>query len=131
MSKHNGVDIRCDNGDPLFSLCTGTVISESFAEPEEGDPDGTIYNTTCGNGITIKCAGSLGTFSYCHMKERSHLSVNDSVNAGDTLGKCDNTGNSFGDHVHITFTDSSGNKDEYYNHTDNSPSSSELRDDGC
>ncbi|MFV1981319.1 MAG: M23 family metallopeptidase [Rhodothermia bacterium] len=89
----------------------------------------------CGSYVIIRHFLDNSQASYCHMVAGSQaVSVGDVVQAGDLIGLVDHTGNVTGhpgDHLHITFRDSSGAKHEYFNYADTGPSSSELNPGGC
>lgn len=118
--NHSGVDLQADRDDPiLFSMMTGEVLAVSS-------------DSTCGSYVTIRHYVDNSRASYCHMVTGSQtVEVGDVVRAGDMVGRVNNTGNSSGDHLHITFRDSGGAKREYFNYTDTVPNSSQLDPGGC
>lgn len=117
--SHSGVDLQADRNDPIFSMMTGEVVAVSS-------------DTTCGSYVTIRHYVDDSRASYCHMVTGSQtVGVGDVVRAGDIIGRVNSTGNSSGDHLHITFRDSGGAKREYFNYTDTAPTYSQLDPGGC
>lgn len=87
---HHGVDIQANAGDRIYPAKDGRVESV-------GDVSG------CGYRVQI--ANFDGThYSYCHMQTGSaSVTIDQNVFAGFTqIGGADNTGDSHGDHLHIT-----------------------------
>jgi hypothetical protein len=119
-ANHSGVDIQGNHGDPLFSAFDGVVVA---------------VGTSGGCGYRIQIQNSAGYYTtYCHMVDGSSLlAAGDSVWAGSTqIGQLNSTGNSSGDHVHITHLDSNYSiAGEYFGYVDTQPSASELNAGGC
>ncbi len=116
--SHSGVDIQANRNDLIFSMMSGVVVAVTS-------------NSTCGSYVKVR-HGDSSKASYCHMVSGSQsVAVGDSVFAGQLLGLANSTGNSTGDHLHITFRDEDGVKREYFNYVDNPPSSSQLNPGGC
>jgi murein DD-endopeptidase MepM/ murein hydrolase activator NlpD len=87
LPYHPGIDFRARNGCPLYASHDGGIIN-----------CGTYSDG--GLGIEIKSAAGFSTFYY-HLKEIL-VNKNDSVNAGDLIGYCDNTGKyTTADHLHF------------------------------
>lgn len=86
-SWHDGMDFGAAAGTDLYAVTSGTVVSSSF------DPiSGNFISVDAGNGYS---------WLYAHMKERSHLSVGDTVTRGDLVGFVGSTGASTGAHLHL------------------------------
>jgi hypothetical protein len=90
LPGHDGVDIRAPAGSKVFCVAPGRVyqVRES--------PTGHNY------GIHVRVAHQDGYKTvYAHL-ERALVREGQIVEAGTLLGLADNTGNSFGHHLHIT-----------------------------
>jgi len=86
----------------LFSVANGTVVR---VEP--------IDNSNLGIQVRIRHQDNYES-TYAHMKE-IHVTLNQKVSGGQQIGLSDNTGNSFGSHLHLMlkrfghpYTDESG-----------------------
>lgn len=116
--SHSGVDIQGDRHDLVFSMKSGEVTAVNS-------------DSSCGYYVIIRHFDNSQA-SYCHMVTGSApVNVGDQVAAGESIGRVNSTGNSTGDHLHVTYRDANGNKQEYQNHTDTPPSSSQLDPGGC
>lgn len=117
---HSGVDIQANLNDPVYPVFSGTVEQ---------------IGTVSGCGYRVQIANDNGTHTtYCHMATGSSpLTVGQRVSAGYThLGGVDSTGDSTGDHLHITQLDANYNiSGEYFQYTDSQPSSGQLDPGGC
>ena len=108
LPGHEGVDIRAYHGEPIYAVADGIV---SDVHPVE---DGHNY------GIFLRVAHKESyETTYCHLKETIRTK-GEAIKAGDIIGLADNTGNSFGDHLHLTlkrtgyvFNDECGNQWPY------------------
>lgn len=81
-------DIPVPSDTPVFSMTAGTVSTA----PAGGD---------CGLGVTID-AGNDISFVYCHGSDGGALvHVGDKVSPGQLIMHSDNTGHSFGPHLHL------------------------------
>jgi hypothetical protein len=87
LAGHNGIDIPCANGTPIFASHDGIVTKLSTKE-------------THGLGVTI--TSDDGTFKtlYWHLKEIK-ATVGQKVRAFDLIGLGDSTGKSTGNHLHF------------------------------
>ncbi|MCB8981251.1 MAG: peptidoglycan DD-metalloendopeptidase family protein [Ardenticatenaceae bacterium] len=108
LPGHEGLDLMAPTGSKIFAVAPGTVR---------------FVNTSATNhnyGIHVRVDHADGWQTiYGHMQQAT-VRVNQPVKAGDQLGLADNTGNSFGSHLHLTlkrqnasYTDSSGTKWPY------------------
>lgn len=89
LPGHEGIDIRATSGSRIYSVAPGRV---SFVQ----NFDSGAY------GIHVRIAHQDGYETiYAHML-RLDVSLNQNVEGGQVLGLADNTGNSFGDHLHLT-----------------------------
>lgn len=60
-----------------------------------------------GNTVLIRCTRTGAYVALCHLKQgSSRVRVGDTVNIGDVVGECGNSGNSTQPHLHIQVTDS-------------------------
>jgi len=83
---HNGVDIACVRGQPIWAAKAGKVI---FAGWKNG----------YGNVVLIEHEGPVITL-YAH-QEKIHVSAGYSIGKGDVIGTCGSTGWSTGPHLHF------------------------------
>ena len=86
VRQHNGVDIGCVRGQPIWAAKAGTVI---FAGWRDG----------YGNVVLIEHEGYVVTV-YAHQSKLS-VSKGNSLDAGDPIGECGSTGWSTGPHLHF------------------------------
>ncbi len=128
---HSGVDIQANRNDLVFAWRGGSVTT--FTEAE---------NRICGNGLDIHHGDGSWT-RYCHLNAFAPLGEDRIVSLGDLVGFAGRTGRVIFDsvnnpnggyHLHVTYTDADGNKQEYFNYIDDPegrPAENELRGDGC
>lgn len=84
---HAGMDFNGETGDPIFAATDGRV---TYAEFNYG-----------GYGNLIMIMRKDGTQTrYAHLS-KILVDVGDRVEAGETIGRMGNTGNSFGSHLHF------------------------------
>ena len=95
-STHNGVDIVAEEGSNVYSSIAGTVV--------EAD-----YNSDNGNYIVVENAAGIKT-QYSHLSS-IEISVGDSVQQGNVIGKVGKTGKATGPHLHFSIEAD----DKYYN----------------
>jgi murein DD-endopeptidase MepM/ murein hydrolase activator NlpD len=86
MRQHNGIDIGCVRGQPIWAAKAGKVI---FAGWKNG----------YGNVVLIEHEGPVITL-YAH-QEKLHVSTGYRIDKGEVLGKCGSTGWSTGPHLHF------------------------------
>lgn len=89
LPGHEGIDIRAPHGTKVFAAVGGRVFAV------ETNPDAHNYGIHC----RIEHEGGYQTI-YAHMMEL-FVSAGETVGSGALLGLADNTGNSFGDHLHF------------------------------
>lgn len=90
LPGHEGIDIMAPTGSRIFAVAPGTVTMV------HNSPHGHNY------GIHVRVDHIDGWQTiYAHL-ERLLVSRGQTVKAGDVLGLADNTGNSFGSHLHLT-----------------------------
>lgn len=89
MLGHNGIDIPCNAGTPVFASHDGTVIG---------------LQTQITFGYGIKILSDDGTFQtiYWHL-QKILVSVGQKVKAYDLIGLADSTGESTGNHLHFGY----------------------------
>ncbi len=77
--RHTGIDLYCNPGEPVVSICSGTIVSiERFTGASVGSP--WWHETDCVIVDTI-----YGYIVYGEMK--SHLKVGTKLKAGDIIGE--------------------------------------------
>lgn len=95
LPGHEGVDIRAPHGSAVYAVAAGTVV-------KVGDDRENAANGGHNYGVRIYIDHSNGWQTiYAHLDER-HVGVGQSVKAGQLIGNADDTGNSFGSHLHLT-----------------------------
>lgn len=104
---HTGTDFAPTGSTPanpqLFSVCDGEVVN-------------VMYDGTLGNQIQIRDNATGNYWRYCHMQNRSPLSIGDLVNTGTQVGVMGATGNVTGIHLHLELSTSmSWNYDNFLN----------------
>jgi hypothetical protein len=90
LPGHEGLDIKAPDGSRVFCVAPGTVASV------RADPAGHNY----GIHVKVNHAGQWQT-TYAHLKQ-AVVQPGQPVGAGALLGLANNTGNSFGSHLHLT-----------------------------
>lgn len=90
LPGHEGLDLRAPSGSRIFCVAPGTV-SQVYTRP-------TGHNY----GIHVRVVHQDGYQTiYAHL-QKELVSKGEQVKAGTILGLADNTGNSFGSHLHLT-----------------------------
>jgi uncharacterized protein YwbE len=90
LAGHEGVDIMAPHGSKIFAVAAGTVTLVHT------NPNSHNY------GIHVRLDHGNGYRTiYAHLQQAG-VRTAQRVAAGDLLGLADNTGNSFGSHLHIT-----------------------------
>lgn len=91
LAYHNGLDLSGGAGTPIYAAGGGVVI-----ETQTGSP-----STGFGNYVMIDHGEGLVSI-YAHLMPGGvHVSVGDTVNAGDHIGSMGTTGVSTGEHLHF------------------------------
>lgn len=91
LPGHEGLDIRALHGTPVYAIAPGVVYDvRPTAVP--GD--------NYGIQVRIEHAGGFKSI-YAHLKD-VRVAKGDTVAGGKQIGRADNTGNSRGDHLHLT-----------------------------
>ena len=83
---HNGIDMRCDEGNPVYATRAGTVT-------------GSYYGDSGGNVISINHGDGFASI-YMHLQRRL-VSAGAYVSAGQLIGYVGNTGLSQAPHLHF------------------------------
>lgn len=83
---HQGVDLRCSEGTPVYAVDDGIVAVSKYT------------GTGSGEYITLKHNGYYSF--YCHLDHRCVVK-GQKVKAGDLIGRSGNTGISTGPHLHF------------------------------
>jgi len=115
--QHPGVDIQCDRGDPAYSAFNGTIIAAGW------------LNDSCGYGVDVKLSSTITT-RYCHLNSAPTVTVGQTVKAGSPIGECGTSGESTGDHVHVSYWNTgTGQRFEFWDFVDRGPD--EFERDSC
>lgn len=94
---HCGIDIPAPQGTPVYSPCDGIV--------EWADVDDTMgYSVIIRATDTGPCDEEL-MIRFLHMSDDLEVSSDDEVSKGDLIGYVDNTGESYGYHLHVDVND--------------------------
>ena len=107
---HNGVDLRCATGTNVYAAEAGTVTRI----PTENMLEGTFVASgpgTGGNMIeVIYESGRRARFLHLLPRARAGIVVEreQTVAAGQLLGACNDTGRSYGPHLHYDLKDAAG-----------------------
>lgn len=90
LPGHEGIDVMAPSGSRIFAVAPGTVGMVNT------NPTGHNY------GVHVRVEHGDGWQTiYAHLQQ-ALVSPGQQVKAGDVLGLADNTGNSFGSHLHLT-----------------------------
>lgn len=110
LPGHEGLDIMAPTGSKIFAVAPGKVVQVRT------QPTGHNY------GIFVRVEHQDGyETTYAHMQE-AKVTSGQTVQAGDLLGLADNTGNSFGSHLHLTLKKKGVTQDNWpYNIIDPTP----------
>lgn len=92
LAGHEGLDLFALSGANVYAAADGAVT-------QAGHPDGHPYGLQV--RIRHEVQGVVYHTIYAHLSE-VFVRVNQSVVAGERIGLADNTGNSFGSHLHLT-----------------------------
>lgn len=90
LPGHEGIDIMAPSGSKVFAVAPGTV------KMVRNNPQGHNY----GKHVRVEHVDGYETI-YAHLQD-VNVSEGQAVEAGSLLGLADNTGNSFGSHLHLT-----------------------------
>lgn len=96
LPGHEGIDFYAPHGTKIFAIDAGKVT-------RTGDERGRYIKGKGGHNYGVRVyIDHLDGFQsvYAHLNERL-VDVGDEVEAGQLIGYADNTGNSFGDHLHL------------------------------
>lgn len=100
LPGHEGIDIMAPSGSKVFAVADG------FVSQVRTNPNGHNY----GVHVRIDHKDDYQTI-YAHLQE-AQVRVGEQVKAGQQIGLADNTGNSFGSHLHLTLK----RKNQSYSH---------------
>lgn len=84
---HDGVDLACAEGTPIYAAMDGCVVY-------------TLYSTSGGNMVRLRHADGVETV-YCHM-QYTFVRDGEQVTAGQLIGTAGSTGNATGPHLHFS-----------------------------
>jgi len=92
---HNGVDFAAPQGTPIYATRSGTVTTATAKKDANGN------YISYGNYVVINHGDGYSSL-YAHMIYYV-VSAGESVNQGQLIGYVGSTGNSSGNHLHLTF----------------------------
>lgn len=92
LPGHEGTDIRAWHGDPIFAAHSGTVARVHT------DPSTHNY----GIHVRVTAPDGINQTIYAHLVSAS-VEVGQQVAGGQEIGLADDTGNSFGSHLHFSY----------------------------
>ena len=87
---HKGIDIFADKGEPVVAVVTGIVSTVTKKDIGAG-------------GLTITIEKNGISYYYAHLSA-IYVETGQSVEAGQLIGSCGNTGNASGTHAHVHFS---------------------------
>lgn len=90
-TDHMGLDLAAKAGTDIKAVRGGKVIANAFH-----DKSGNYVNVLQDDGLVAR---------YLHMEKKSPLEIGSIIQAGDSVGKVGNTGNSRGAHLHLEIRD--------------------------
>ena len=91
-TPHNGMDITCRQYENVYSPVSGVVtIAVNGNASGKGEPAGRVHVKTEDGSV----------FWFWHMRN-TFVKAGDQVTGGQAIGECASTGNSSGNHLHIT-----------------------------
>ena len=95
LPGHEGLDLRAFIGTEIYCCYDGVITRVEHIESSGG-----AY------GIQVRVSHDIGGVeyktTYAHLQAAFDWEVEDEVKRGEVLGLADNTGNSFGSHLHLT-----------------------------
>jgi len=98
VPSHDGSDVRAYTGEPIYAVADGFISDRHEVE------------TSHNYGIFIRVGHDGGyETTYAHCESLADLPIGTLVSGGQIIAYADNTGNSFGSHLHLTLKHSSGN----------------------
>lgn len=97
-SGHRGIDCRAYHGQPLYAA-----------------QDGVVYHTDTSerSGLDVRIESEVNGLKFRHIYEHLmsyEVKEGDKVHVGQLIGRCDNTGYSSGDHLHMEMRVQKGDK---------------------
>ena len=96
LPGHEGIDIRSPNGEPLYASTDGVVSEVGWRKPKHAY--GYAFR------ISFRLDGWPYELIYAHGIDGSaNFKKGDKVNQGNVIMLSDNTGNSSGAHLHLSF----------------------------
>jgi TP901 family phage tail tape measure protein len=96
---HNGQDFPVPGGTPVHAITSGVVTSSRDIAANGGKYNGGGYGSY-GRVVEIRHANGLKSL-YAHNSERL-VATGDQVGGGDVIARSGSTGNSSGDHLHLS-----------------------------
>jgi murein DD-endopeptidase MepM/ murein hydrolase activator NlpD len=92
LSAHSGVDIANNAGTPVTAFMKGTIVYVD-----------SVNDSSCGKNVKLAHAHNI-TSLYCHMDSVTNYPIGKEINPGDVIGLMGTTGNSTGNHLHLTIS---------------------------
>lgn len=96
-SGHEGIDLPCNIGTPVYAAASGTVW---YTKNNWTEADGVSGMMSYGNAVCINHEGGLET-RYAHLSY-GVVSAGQQVVQGQLIGYSGDTGNSTGPHMHLS-----------------------------
>lgn len=97
---HQGIDIGCSTGDPIYAVQDATVVKTS-------------YDGGRGYYVFLDHGDGFGTV-YQHLSQASNVSDGQKVTKGQQIGTCGSTGQSSGPHLHFEINTNPSNPWNHY-----------------
>lgn len=98
VSGHTGIDIKTEHGQPVYATHDGMVVNAGIPDNKEGY--GVVLRTLEPYEYESGKAAYIKSISW-HLLKDIPVTSGQFVKAGEIIGYADNTGFSFGDHLHF------------------------------
>lgn len=95
---HNGIDVKTEHGQPVYATHDGIVVNAGIPDNKEGY--GVVLRTLEPYEYEPGKAAFIKSISW-HLLKEIPVTSGQFVKAGEIIGYADNTGFSFGDHLHF------------------------------
>lgn len=100
-TRHTGIDLPMDEGTPIYSPCAGRVIEIGVEGDNLAESMGNYVTICSTDTITVGSKEVALTIRMMHMRDKPKVTVNDTVTVNTVLGLVGDTGQSYGEHLHI------------------------------
>jgi len=120
---HTGIDMQADRGDDVATVGHGEITYVGWQNPSD-------HKEGCGYMMEVSHVNGDKSI-YCHLLAGSEqFSLFEWVRSGTVIGQANSTGNSSGDHLHLTYKQNGTTRIEFWDVTGTQPNSSQMNG-GC